>query len=334
MADLQAGYEIDPLTRLAIKYGTDKWGFHFYTPIYHDLFSRLRDQAVRLLEIGVGGYELATIGGASLQMWAEYFPQGQITGIDIAEKKLILSPRVKLFRGSQIDPVFLKKVCDERGPFDVIIDDGSHVPKHVVSSFNILFPSLVDGGMYVIEDVQTAFWPKFGGSSDGGETLQLTKTIIECLNHADIAVVEPARLFPSFAREIRMFRAFHCLFVIDKGKNGEPSNAAFDANNPHTARAISAIERQLETAPTVEGLANLANLYSNAGDQTKAKAIADRALSRWPGNAAALMAAYSAAKRRNDKLAQIDYLDRLLHIEPENAALQGMLARVRAELNQ
>ena len=78
---------IDPLTRLAIKYGTDKWGLHFYTPLYHDLFCKVRDQPIRLLEIGVGGYEFKTVGGASLAMWADYLSNGQITGIDIAEKR-------------------------------------------------------------------------------------------------------------------------------------------------------------------------------------------------------------------------------------------------------
>jgi hypothetical protein len=65
--------EIDPLTQLAIKYGTDKWGPHFYTPVYHELFSKLRPHPIHLL------------GGSSLAMWAEYFPTGQITGVDNAE---------------------------------------------------------------------------------------------------------------------------------------------------------------------------------------------------------------------------------------------------------
>src|ERR1700689_4816510 len=122
MSSVEIDHELDPLTRLAIKNGTDKWGPHFYTPLYHQLFCPLRDRPIRLLEIGVGGYDLKTVGGASLAMWADYFPAGQISGIDIAEKHLALDPRIKLFRGSQDDPIFLKTVCDERGPFDIIID--------------------------------------------------------------------------------------------------------------------------------------------------------------------------------------------------------------------
>lgn len=326
---------VDPLTRLAIRHGTDKWGPHFYTPSYHELFSELRDRPIRLLEIGVGGYDLKTIGGASLAMWADYFPGGHITGIDIAEKRLALNPRIKIFQGSQNDPTFLKKVCDERGPFDIIIDDGSHIPKHVVTSFHLLFPSLVNGGLYVIEDVQTAFWPRFGGSIlHGGDTVKFARTLIECLNHAEIAIVEQSHSFPPFAKQIKSFRAFHNLFVIDKGENCEPSNFAYDLNNPSAADAVKIIELELERTPTAEGMANLADVYLKGGNLLRAKEIADRALAQWPANVSALMAAYDVAKRRKDNSAKIDCLERILQIEPENAALRRAVEEARVELTR
>lgn len=154
----------DPLTRLAITYGTDKFGYHDYTPNYHALLKHLRDQPIRLLEIGVGGYQDADRGGESLETWRDYFPKGQITGIDIQEKKLDLGDRVTVLKGSQVDPDFLQMLVREHGPFDVIIDDGSHKNEHVLTSFELLFPTLVAGGIYVVEDVQTAFFPRFGGS--------------------------------------------------------------------------------------------------------------------------------------------------------------------------
>jgi hypothetical protein len=341
MSSLEINREIDPLTRLAIKHGTDKWGRHFYTPLYHELFSKLRDRPIRLLEIGVGGvvrtggYNLKTAGGASLAMWADYFSSGQITGIDIAEKRLALNPRVKCFQGSQDDPVFLQKVCDESGPFDIVIDDGSHVPKHVVTSFHILFPSLVDGGMYLIEDMQTAFWPQFGGSIlHGGDTVKLARTVIECLNHAEIAIVDRSHSFPSFAKQIKAFRAFHNVFVIDKGDNCEPSNYAYDLNNPHAVSAVKMIEQELERAPTAEGMANLIDVYLDGGNLVRAKKIADRALSLWPTNLSALVAAYSVACGRKDTPAKLNYLERILQIEPDNMALQQAMEQTRAELKQ
>ncbi len=157
---------IDPLSELAIRHGTDKFGLHDYTPRYHALFAHLRDRPLRLLEIGVGGYQDADRGGQSLAMWRDYFPQGQITGIDIQTKALDLGERVAVLRGSQIDPDFLTEVVAARGPFDIIVDDGSHRNEHVVESYGLLFPTLAPGGIYVAEDVQTAFFPRFGGSLD------------------------------------------------------------------------------------------------------------------------------------------------------------------------
>jgi hypothetical protein len=318
--------DLDALTRLAIKHGTDKWGPHFYTPLYHQLFCHLRERPIRLLEIGVGGYDLKTSGGASLAMWADYFPNGQITGIDILEKRLALDPRVKLFRGSQDDPTFLKMVCDQRGPFDIIIDDGSHIPKHVAISFHILFPALNDGGIYLIEDAQTAFWPSFGGSPQhGAETMSLARTVIECLNHAEIAIADRSHLFPPFANKIKSLRAFHNVFVIDKGDNSEPSNFALDLHNPHVARAMETIERQLQSAPTANGLANLSDLHLRGGNLGRAKQIADDALARWPMNAALLMAGYGVATRQNDMAARLNYLERMLQLEPDNLVIKQEL---------
>jgi hypothetical protein len=329
MPSEEPDHKLDPLTRLAIKHGTDKWGPHFYTPLYHGLFRHLRDRPIRLLEIGVGGYDLKTSGGASLAMWAEYFADGQITGIDVAEKRLTLDQRVRVYRGSQDDTAFLKKVCDERGPFDIVIDDGSHVPKHVVASFQILFPVLKDGGMYVIEDVQTAFWPNFGGSTlHGGETVRLTRTIIECLNHAEIAVADRSHSFPPFARQIKALRAFHNVIVVDKGDNTEPSNFAYDLNNSHAAKAVKVIEHELKNAPTAEGMANLSDLYLRGGNLARAKEVASEAVSRWPINLSALMAAYAVAVRENDVPASHQYLNRLLQLEPDSDALQQAHAKL------
>lgn len=323
---------VDPLTRLSIRHGTDKFGPHFYTRLYHELFFQLRDRPIRLLEIGVGGYDLKTIGGASLAMWADYFSSGQITGIDIAEKRLTLNPRIKIYQGSQDDPILLKKICDERGPFDIIIDDGSHVPKQVVTSFHLLFPSLADGGLYVIEDVQTAFWPRFGGSSlHGGDTVKLTRTLIECLNHAEIAVVDQSHSFPLFAKQIKAFRAFHNLFVIDKGENCEPSNAAYDLNNAAAGDAVQIIEEELERTPTAAGMANLADVYLKGGNLVRAKEVADRALAQWPTDSSALMAAYNVANRRKDTAAKIGYLERILQVESDNAVLRRAVEEARAE---
>jgi Methyltransferase domain len=319
-------HDIDPLTRLAIRNGTDKWGLHFYTPIYHSLFSHLREAPLRLLEIGIGGYGMKKVGGASLAMWAEYFPNGRIVGIDVEEKELDLGPRVTLLKGAQADAAFLARLGAEHGPFDIVIDDGSHRPSDVVASFQELFPRMADGGLYVIEDVQTCFWPKFGGSPvDGGATMKLASRILGWLNHAEIRVEHPNLQLPAFATGIRSLRAYHNLLVIEKGDNSEPSNHGYSLDNPHAARALAMIEAELARAPTAEGIANLAQLYLVVDQQPRAHALVEDALAKWPDHPTLLLAALMATR---DPQRQLALAERFARSDPENGG--RLIERIKA----
>ncbi len=159
------------LTRLAKVYKTDKWGYHFYTPIYTSQFQSLRHKPIKLLEIGVGGYAKPHHGGDSLRMWKRYFYKGTIIGIDLYDKSDIQENRLKIYQGDQSDTTFLASLHAKEGPFDIIIDDGSHIQSHIIASFEALFPLLPPGGIYVIEDTQTSYWPKFEGSTSQLETV-------------------------------------------------------------------------------------------------------------------------------------------------------------------
>ena len=161
----KAWYGNHDLTSLAKVYQTDKWGKHLYTPIYDQWFASLRYQPVKLLEIGVGGYDRPHFGGNSLRMWKRYFAKGIITGIDLYEKSALKESRINIVKGDQSDAAFLIEVTRMYGPFDIIIDDGSHVQSHIIASFEALFPLLPAGGIYVIEETQTSYWPKFEGST-------------------------------------------------------------------------------------------------------------------------------------------------------------------------
>jgi cephalosporin hydroxylase len=324
--------ETDPLTRLAIVHGTDKWGAHFYTPVYHRLFAHLRDKPVRLLEIGIGGYQFAKLGGASLAMWADYFPRGQILGIDVSAKTLDIGPRVVVRQGSQDDAAFLTRMSAEHGPFDIVIDDGSHVPAHVTASFHILFPLLADGGLYVIEDVQTTFWPQFGGSAlDGGGTMHLARAILEHLNHAEIQVVQPNRRVSDFTRSIRSFHAWHNIFVIEKGDNAEPSNVDFRLDNVHAARALRTIKGELVRAPTPAVYASLIDINLRGRNLRDAWGLVEEALARWPDAPAVLFAAYNAAMQSGNRALELEFLRRLAALEPDNAEVQRLLGKTEAE---
>ena len=50
---------------------------------------------------------------------------------------------------------------------DVIIDDGSHDPEDMMLGFDIMFPLLKEGGLYILEDVETSYWNRPGSSVYG-----------------------------------------------------------------------------------------------------------------------------------------------------------------------
>jgi demethylmacrocin O-methyltransferase len=161
-----AGWFGAGLDLLAALYGTDKFGEHEYTPVYDSLMRASRRKAVRLLEVGVGGYAGA-LGGESLRMWASYFRRGRITGIDLYDKTSLSAGRVQVFQCSQVDAPKLTALAREHGPFDFVIDDGSHMNAHQIQTFGILWPHVKDGGVYIVEDVQTSYWPSYGGGALG-----------------------------------------------------------------------------------------------------------------------------------------------------------------------
>jgi demethylmacrocin O-methyltransferase len=104
-------------------------------------------------------------------MWKRYFYKGTITGIDLYDKSALQENRLKIYQGDQTDPNFLRNVSAAEGPFDIIIDDGSHINSHIIISFETLFPLMPSGGIYVIEDTQTSYWPKYEGSTAAMDTI-------------------------------------------------------------------------------------------------------------------------------------------------------------------
>jgi hypothetical protein len=94
-------------------------------------------------------------------MWEEYFPNATIHGVDInPECKKYESGRIKITVADQGNESQLKEL-EKLGPFDLIVDDGSHFCRHQILSFKTLFPFVKKGGIYVIEDAATSYWPAY-----------------------------------------------------------------------------------------------------------------------------------------------------------------------------
>lgn len=218
------------LSKLAVYFGTDKEGQHYYTKHYQHHFKSVRREKLNILEIGIGGYENTKAGGESLRMWKAYFPKSHIFGIDIYDKKYHDEPRIKTFRGSQVDAEFLTTVAAKIGTIDIIIDDGSHYNDHVIISFKILFPLLSHKGIYVIEDLQTSYWDNLSGQSWGGSSdlmashtsMNFFKSLVDGLNYEEYTLDDYVPTY--FDKHIISMHFYHNLLFIYKGYNNEGSN--------------------------------------------------------------------------------------------------------------
>jgi hypothetical protein len=159
------------------------WSTHTYSEIYEKLFAFSRNEAIRILEIGIGSSDqsipsnMTNAGspGASLRTWARYFPNSQVFGLDIDEKCMFAESRISTAVADQLNQKSIRLAVDgfgyEETPvsaglgssdtaharrrflFDLIIDDGLHSLEAARSAFEACFELLSSRGIYIIEDV-------------------------------------------------------------------------------------------------------------------------------------------------------------------------------------
>ncbi len=165
------------------KYGSDKI-LSGYTQVYEPLFSKIKNDAKNVLEIGIGTLQpeipSTFVGnpshyphykpGGSLRVWRDYFENANVYGIDVAEDCRISEDRIQTEIFSSLDTEKSNEFLKDK-KFDVIIDDGLHTADAQIQTFKNFFNSLNDGGLYVMEDC--------GGGGDG--THPMVETLSEFL---------------------------------------------------------------------------------------------------------------------------------------------------------
>jgi SAM-dependent methyltransferase len=145
-----------------------------YAPVYREL---LRGNcAARILEIG-------TAYGGSLRMWRDLAPDGLIVGVDLKRPDDLPQGVVFIQSGQQEDSLIDRAILF--GPYDLIVDDASHVGGLSAITFRNMWPLVKPGGWYVLED-----WPvglpgnPFFGHYEGDSMLRLAQSFIEVLRPA------------------------------------------------------------------------------------------------------------------------------------------------------
>lgn len=153
-----------------------KWWHYF--EIYHQYFNKFVGGHINMLEIGV--YK-----GGSLQMWRDYFgDNATIVGVDIdGNCKQYEENHIHVCIGSQNDAGFLENIAEQYGPFDIVLDDGSHFMQHQITAFEVLFPKLREGGVYMCEDTHTSYWSSFDGKwRDETTFIEYGKRLVDEIN--------------------------------------------------------------------------------------------------------------------------------------------------------
>jgi SAM-dependent methyltransferase len=201
-----------------------------YIDAYEEALLPYKTSPVRLLEIGLGK-------GGSLQLWEKYFPNREIIfGVDINSDCLSFrNGRTDIIIGDQGDPLFLDRLKARTGKLDIIIDDGSHRVDDQILTFRKLFPSVRDGGLYIVEDMQTSYNEKFGGGvRKEGTFVEYSKNFIDYLNlwfrtkfpeNGTSELTEaPLPELLTYTRSIRKVVYYPGMMIIYKDSAGKPTH--------------------------------------------------------------------------------------------------------------
>jgi cephalosporin hydroxylase len=152
------------LNDIGLKYQTDKASWHHdFLGFYERFLDEMRQSEVSVMEIGV-------LHGQSVAMWAEYFANGRVVGLDINPgAKQHETDRVRIEIVDQSKPADLVRAAATHGPFDLIVDDGSHIWDHQIVTLRTVFPFVKPGGYYILEDIDTSYGlhiPNFKGRGE------------------------------------------------------------------------------------------------------------------------------------------------------------------------
>lgn len=191
----------------------NKWWHYF--EIYETFMQKYAGSGVKFLEIGV-------YRGGSMQMWSDYFgDRATIVGVDIDERcKQYEGGNVHICIGSQADQAFLEEVSEKWGPFDVILDDGSHIMEHMIISFETLFPLLKEGGIYMCEDCQCCYSPRYGGEYLKEDSfIEYSKNFADCVNSQ---FINPNKvdMLPPYAEYVKACHYYDSMVVVEKKRRG------------------------------------------------------------------------------------------------------------------
>lgn len=159
---------------------SDKW--YLYLNVYEEFFKNKKSGIKNIFEIGVQN-------GGSLELWSKYFVDvNKILGCDInpeCSKLNYANDKINVWVDDANKKETVDRVCKHFPEgIDLIIDDGSHTSKDIITSFSEYFRLLNHDRVMVIEDLHCSYWQEFGGGLyDPMSSLSFLKKLADIVNY-------------------------------------------------------------------------------------------------------------------------------------------------------
>jgi hypothetical protein len=158
---------------------SDKWTA--YLPVYERLLASLAGTSPSMLEIGIQN-------GGALEIWARSLPDARhVIGCDINPQCGQLEfedTRISVVIGDANSDETQAAIAALAPRLNFIVDDGSHTSHDIIHSFVRYFPCLIDGGIFVAEDLHCSYWEDFeGGLFHPASSMAFFKRLADVINH-------------------------------------------------------------------------------------------------------------------------------------------------------
>lgn len=177
---------------------------------YDRHLSRFVNVPMTILQLGIRE-------GGALQMWKRWLgPNARIVGIDHDEGcTRHADEQIIVYTGNASDPAFLRTIVADLGLIDVVVDDGTHHMRDVLSSFDFLYERISPNGVYIIQATHTAYIPDYGGGlNESGTIIQRFKDLVDEMhaNHVHNNALRPT----DFTRSISSMTVYESILVFEK----------------------------------------------------------------------------------------------------------------------
>ena len=149
--------------------------------------------------------------------------------------------------GSQADAAFLASVVAEMGGVDIVLDDGSHVGRHIRASLDTLFPMLTTDGLYLIEDVHSAYNGRYDGRFSRHNFMRLLARLTDDMHHWYHA---GGQRIAATADHLTGLHIYDSLVVLEKGAKMPPQHIQVGrTSHEKTSARVSGGKTRAEAQP-------------------------------------------------------------------------------------